>query len=331
VIQAAEDWAYFFDGSGLDPVPAKAESTLIWDPDGFNTKRRVPNARAYTGYLLYAYGIDSPLLRSGGESSPFGGFQSQGAKALPLRRSGGYEAEVKGNYNTKGWLVELGDRDWWRATNRHDVANDLYSIAHHEIGHALIFNPANTRFGAAKLLGCLQDEPVKAYLGADPTIDRDDHLARSVDPASLHGAFGNEYHGRMPQGRWLITKLDLLCAQAVGYRLRETSAFLPLDLLTETLPDGAVSTPYSARLRASGGIPFRHWKVVEGALPDGLALDSFTGELRGIPRRPGRFEFTVQVRDSDMQGGGRTRRLRLKVAGEEQPATSQPAGAIRGP
>ena len=150
VVRAAEDWAYFFDGTGLDPTPAGAETTPIWNPDGFNSTRRVTNEAAYTGYRLYAYGIDSPLLRSGGEPSRLGGFQSQGGEALPIRRSGGYEAEVKGNYNRKGWLVGLGDPEWWKATNLGDVASDLDSIAHHEIGHALVFNPANTRFGAGE-------------------------------------------------------------------------------------------------------------------------------------------------------------------------------------
>ena len=193
------------------------------------------------------------------------------------------------------------------------MANDLDSIAHHEIGHALVFNPANTRFGAAKLLGKLRDERVRAYLGSDPAIDRADHLAGSIDPASLRGAYGNEYHGRTPQGRWLITKLDLLCAQAVGYRLRETSAFVPLTLRTERLPDGTASAPYTATLRAEGGIPSYHWEVVEGSLPDGVTLDSFTGDLRGTPGRSGAFEFTVRVRDNDERGAGRSRRLRLAI------------------
>jgi hypothetical protein len=29
----------------------------------------------------------------------------------------------------------------------------------------------------------------------------------------------------MPRGRWLITKLDLMCARAIGYELRDTPAF----------------------------------------------------------------------------------------------------------
>ncbi len=35
-------------------------------------------------------------------------------------------------------------------------------------------------------------------------------------------------YGNIPRKRWLITKLDLLCAQEVGYALRPSSAFTPL-------------------------------------------------------------------------------------------------------
>jgi len=38
--------------------------------------------------------------------------------------------------------------------------------------------------------------------------------------------------------------------------------------------------------------------VVEGALPEGLALDSSSGLLTGIPSVPGPFQFSVQVNDS---------------------------------
>lgn len=313
VEQAARDWAYFFDGEGLDPVAAGTETTLIWNPDGFTSSRRVTNETGYTGYLLYAYGIDGTELRSGGEPSRLGGFQTVRTKPLPLRRSGGYEAEIKGNYNRRGWLVGLDDIPWWRATNLGNVENDLYSIAHHEIGHAFVFNPANQRFGAAKLPGRLRDERLRAYLGKDPTIDRSDHLAGAIDPASLHGAFGNEYHGRTPRGRWLITKADLLCAESIGYRLRGTSAFEPLTLRTETLPDATVSVPYAVTLRATGGIPFYHWEVVEGVLPHGLSLDSFTGVLQGMPGQPGTTEYTVRVRDYGETGKGQTHRFRLNV------------------
>jgi len=215
-------------------------------------------------------------------------------------------------------MVGLGDEVWWRATNLGDVACDLYSIAHHEIGHALVFNPGHRRFGVDKSRGRLRDERVRNYLGAEPAIDQSDHLAGSIDPASLRGAFGNEYHGRMPRGRWLITKLDLLCAQAIGYKLRATSAFAPLTLRTETLPEGSARDPYTAMLCAQGGLPGYDWSVLEGSLPDGVSLDSFSGELRGSPERPGVWEFTVRVRDYNEHEPSRSRQFRLKVAATER-------------
>lgn len=245
VIEAANDWAYFFAGMKLQPVAAGSEKTLIWGPDGFKTSTTVTNKREYQGYLLYAYGIRNELLpaesaiskspnapgmkrdpsagliRSGGEPSPYGGFQVARGRARPIRRSGGLEIEVQGNYNTLGWMVTVADGEWWKAANLGDAQADLYSIAHHEIGHALVFNPNNSLIKRGEML---KDNHVRAYLGRFPVISRTDHLEGTIDPASLHGAFGNEYHGLMPQGRWLITKLDLLCAQAIGYELRKTSA-----------------------------------------------------------------------------------------------------------
>jgi hypothetical protein len=335
IVQAARDWTYFFGDMRLSPVPAGAESTLIWGPDGFKKSSKITNAKEYKGYLLYAYGIRNELLnrdfpipagwrllrrdpaarsiRSGGEPSPYGEFQVSGGKVTPIRRSGGLEIEVQGNYNTRGWLVKLEDRDWWQATNQGDAQNDLYSIAHHEIGHALIFNPNNPM---VKRDDKLENEQVRAYLGKSPVVSKSDHLEGVVDPVSLHGAFGNEYHGRMPRGLWLITKLDLLCARAVGYELRDTSAFRPLACSSESLPRGSVTALYSAYLQVTGGIPFYNWEIIAGALPDGLSLNSFTGEIRGTPRRAATSDFTVRVRDYSENGAGATRRVRLEIGAD---------------
>lgn len=313
LLQAASDWAYFFDEMHLTATPAKDEQTFLWDPDGFKTGRYIMNEKEYTGFLLYVYGIEGELLRSGGEPSRAGGFLTAGETRLPLRRSGGVEVEVQGNYNKHGWRVDLDDANWWKATNPINVPNDLYSIAHHEIGHALIFNAGHTWFAAAKLLGSIRDSGVKSYLGTNPSIDKTDHLNGTVDPESLRGAFGNEYHGKVPRGRWLITKTDLLCARAVGYSLRETTAFAPLKLTTAKLPEGSVAARYSALLHASGGIPFHNWEVVEGGLPDGLELDPFSGEIRGIPKRAGAFTITVRVRGYDEKATGISRMLRINI------------------
>src|SRR5206468_8321121 len=76
------DWMYFFEPTPFDPVPAGKERTWIWNADGFKTGRHVMNAREYTGYLLYAYGIQSAELRSGGEPSRDGGFQDRKSTRL---------------------------------------------------------------------------------------------------------------------------------------------------------------------------------------------------------------------------------------------------------
>jgi hypothetical protein len=102
VEQAAGDWSYYLADMRLQPVAAQAEQTWIWDPDGFKTSHLVRNARAYSGYLLYVYGIAGPELRSGGEPSAAGAFQRRGGEELPIHRSGGLEVETRGNYNTRG-------------------------------------------------------------------------------------------------------------------------------------------------------------------------------------------------------------------------------------
>jgi len=186
---------------------------------------------------------------------------------------------------------------------------------HHEIGHAWFSNAGYPRFSRAMERGVLEDERVAEYLGAAPRIDRSEHFAGTVDAASRRGVFGNEYHGQMPRGRWLITKADLLLAQAVGHRLRPTSAFAPLTIETDSLPAARKGEPYRVRLRASGGIPSYHWELVSGqaALPPGLQLDAYSGEIRGVPANSGTCEFRVRVRDYTNPAPGREKTFLLHV------------------
>lgn len=92
--------------------------------------------------------------------------------------------------------------------------------------------------------------------------------------------------------RWIPTKLDLLVAQAIGYKLRPTSAFETLSI--------------------DGDIPFYHWTLAVGALTDGLELDAFDGVIYGTPTETGRFEFTVEV--EEYGGTAVTRTFTLEVA-----------------
>ena len=75
-----------------------------------------------------------------------------------------------------------------------------------------------------------------------------DRIARQREPGSERyllesgqGAFGYEYYGSIPRKRWLITKLDLLCAQEVGYALRPSSALASLTLSTQAIAAATTS------------------------------------------------------------------------------------------
>ncbi|MEU9341691.1 putative Ig domain-containing protein [Streptomyces sp. NPDC048278] len=70
-----------------------------------------------------------------------------------------------------------------------------------------------------------------------------------------------------------------------------------------TIPEAALGFPYKgfAPTNVTGGSGKRSWSVTEGALPDGLGLDSTTGAVTGTVRSPasaGTYQFTVTVSDT---------------------------------
>lgn len=312
VKEAAEDWACFFAGMNLDPVLIGTETTYIWSND-FSGGYYFSNTNGYTGYQLYAYGTTNSLHRSGGEGNYNGPVQTSAGLPLSIKRSGGFESEIYGNYNTLGWLFLTNDSDWLVSGNLGGETNDFYSIAHHEIGHALIFNEAHPGFNTAKANGAFTSAAVTDYYGGPVAIDASDHLSGSIDPESGQGAFGYEYYGDIPRKRWIITKLDLLCAQEVGYTLRSNSAFIPLAFPSNALPPAVAGVPYAGSLIATGGIPFYNWDITAGLLPAGLSLDPFSGALSGAPSNTGAFTFTARVRDYHETGMGVTQTFVLNV------------------
>jgi hypothetical protein len=55
--------------------------------------------------------------------------------------------------------------------------------------------------------------------------------------------------------------------------------------------------PYGARVVPQGGTPPYTYTLTDGALPDGTALDTSTGEITGTPTDQGWFEFEIEVAD----------------------------------
>jgi hypothetical protein len=210
--------------------------------------------------------------------------------------------------------LRFSDDGWWVSGNLGNEPNELFSIAHHESGHAIAFNPALAKFANFKKQGCIDDPAVMAYHhGKCVRVDNMDHLDGELDDASLFGAFGNEYHSRVPARRWLITKLDLLAAQAVGWKLRQTSSLVPVEILSSEVPSGVVGHLYKTTLAGRGGIPFYNWTVDSGSLPNGLHLDSFSGVISGSPTDVGHFTFTVRLKEYVRGSSGVTKNYTLVV------------------
>ncbi|MDZ7724197.1 MAG: Ig domain-containing protein [candidate division KSB1 bacterium] len=51
-------------------------------------------------------------------------------------------------------------------------------------------------------------------------------------------------------------------------------------------------------MAATGGTGAYTWSIVSGTLPEGLTLDSMSGQIIGVPEAAGTYAFTVEVTDS---------------------------------
>ena len=71
-----------------------------------------------------------------------------------------------------------------------------------------------------------------------------------------------------------------------------------LRILSQTFEPAFVDEPYSATLRAVGGLSPYDYTLREGALPPGLELQGNT--LRGTPTATGTYTFTVSVSDANL-------------------------------
>jgi M6 family metalloprotease-like protein len=71
----------------------------------------------------------------------------------------------------------------------------------------------------------------------------------------------------------------------------------PLAVESDSLrPAGVMGAAYLDSLRSRGGLAATVWRVAGGQLPAGVALDSLSGVLAGVPAQAGQFRVTVQAR-----------------------------------
>ena len=101
----------------------------------------------------------------------------------------------------------------------------------------------------------------------------------------------------------------------------------PLSLAGVSAPTATTNRLYSLQLSASGGATPYNWKLASGELPTGLALDSGSGRITGVPTVAGSFPVTVQV--SDGVGTSSRATFAFEVTnGDAPPSLMQPVTAI---
>lgn len=89
---------------------------------------------------------------------------------------------------------------------------------------------------------------------------------------------------------------------ADGHRLRKGNGQSVAGVTAPSLMLQAVlNQPYAMTLAPSEGTPPHTWMLTSGELPDGLSLDSNTGQISGIPTTLGPFNFIYLVTDTNTQ------------------------------
>lgn len=119
--------------------------------------------------------------------------------------------------------------------------------------------------------------------------------------------------------RFTATATDTLLRSVSFTRTLAVAARLLVQ--TRRLAPARVGDLYRARLRASGGIAPRVWKVTRGSLPSGIRLASALGVLTGTPKKAGTHRFTVEVKDGLRVKSTRT--LTIVVSTRPSNATSR--------
>jgi large repetitive protein len=98
------------------------------------------------------------------------------------------------------------------------------------------------------------------------------------------GAFS--FSVRLSSGQLSVTKAIQMAVQVP-----------PLEILTTSLGDGQVGSPFAAQVQAQGGVPPHSFRVASGALPPGVTMNS-SGALSGTPSVSGTYTLSVEVTDS---------------------------------
>ncbi|MDX1981997.1 MAG: Ig domain-containing protein [Bryobacteraceae bacterium] len=129
--------------------------------------------------------------------------------------------------------------------------------------------------------------------------------------------------------------LSVLAIDGSGNEARKSYTLIVRErllIIPGTLPAGETGVPYLQSVTASGGEGSFVWSISEGALPDGLRLESTTttATITGTPTREARFAFTLRA--TDTAGQAISQRYLIRIAAPLRLLTDAlPPGAVGAP
>jgi hypothetical protein len=292
---AIKDWFYFFDVSSFDSIPANSETAWITGNDWKNHVQ-VKNNLDYNGYWTFLRSIESPY--STGYPSVNGNYLKQNGVKMPgpLHRSSTLILHL---YPDAIPFTSVDDEEWY-LTDLYKVT-DIYGLVMHEYGHAISYHDDWAGHNKYKVSGYKTAEDVIKYQGIQVPIDNSGHIPADKKYWDRMSGQTGGWKSLFPVRRWMISKLHLIIAAKAGWPLRKTSAFINPRILTDSLAAGQRDSIYAFQLEAEGGVPDYCWQLIEGHLPKGLVLNSFTGTISGTISSNATKNnfFTVLLRDQD--------------------------------
>src|SRR5579864_154212 len=129
----------------------------------------------------------------------------------------------------------------------------------------------------------------------------------------------------------LVVFLTMLLAGCGGATKTSSNLTPTLSILTSSLANGTIGSPYSVTVQATGGTAPFAWCVSTGTLPDNLSLASSSTSSATISGTPDRVQssvsFTIRVSDATSQTA--TQSYSVNIASSPTVVVTQ-SGAVQG-
>lgn len=109
---------------------------------------------------------------------------------------------------------------------------------------------------------------------------------------------------------WRCVLLFLITASLAA----QTTPQARLDFATKSLPTATIGRAYSESIKLQNAQGPFQWRIVKGALPQGMVLRQDTGVLSGTPTLSGVYKFTISVQDEGARSTAQ-REFTLEVQG----------------